>query len=209
MICFHVSLSGSRGRPPNLDHVAPWRRPGPRADAKPAHQRGPAHRCQHRQAAGVFEQEMMRSRLQPPKQTSLCAIAATLMLSFLLPGPAAGVTQRYCPTKPHAGRHDGVVGRRGPQMCRVDIPPQQAQGVGAAARRRGHGIQHRTRRPKPQLIRLVLITTTLDQKTVDGTPRGHSHRTIGRSSRVNRAPIALSSRSCSPESFAPPAVTSA
>jgi hypothetical protein len=58
--------------------------------------RGAPDRRQHREAAGLFEQEVMRSRLQPPKQMSLCAIAAALMLSFLLPGPAAGVTQRYC-----------------------------------------------------------------------------------------------------------------
>ena len=96
-----------------------------------------------------FEQEMMRSRLQPPKQASLCAIAAALMLSFLLPGPAAGVTQRYCSTKPHSGRHDGSVGRRGPQMCRIDMAPQQAQGVGAAARRRGHGISIELGAPSP------------------------------------------------------------
>jgi hypothetical protein len=68
------------------------------------------------QAAGL-EQEMMRSGLQPPKQVSLCAIAAALMLSFLLSGPAAGVTQRYCPTRPHSGRHDGNVRRRGRQIC--------------------------------------------------------------------------------------------
>ena len=66
---------------------------------------------------------MMASRLQPPKQVRLCAIAPALVLSLLLPGPAAGVTQRYCPTKPHPGRPDGGVGRRGPQMCRVDVAP--------------------------------------------------------------------------------------
>ena len=96
-----------------------------------------------------LKQEVMRSRLQPLKQVSLCAIAAALMLSFLLPGPAAGVTQRYCPTKPHSGRHDGGVGRRGPQMCRVDVAPQRDQSVGAAARRRGHGISIELGAPSP------------------------------------------------------------
>ena len=33
---------------------------------------------------------MMASRLQPPKQVRLCAIAPALVLSLLLPGPAAG-----------------------------------------------------------------------------------------------------------------------
>jgi hypothetical protein len=55
----------------------------------------------------------MRSRAHPPERVSLCAITASLILSVLLPGPAAGVTQRHCPTKPHNGRHDGATGERG------------------------------------------------------------------------------------------------
>jgi hypothetical protein len=111
--------------------------------------RDAARRRQHRQAAGLIEQEMMGSRLQPPKHLSLCAIAAALVLSLLLRGPAAGVTQRYCPTKSHSGRHDGGVGRKGLQICRV-VTPQQGQSVGAATRRtRGHGISIELGAPSP------------------------------------------------------------
>ena len=64
---------------------------------------------------------MMHSRAYPPERVSLCAIAAALVLSVLLSGPAAGVTQKHCPTKPHTSRHDAGDGRNGKQMlvCRV------------------------------------------------------------------------------------------
>ena len=71
----------------------------------------------------------MRSRARFPERVSLYAIAAALILSVLLPGPAAGVTQRLCPTKPHNGRHDGGDERKGQQMlvCRVGVSHQQGQ----------------------------------------------------------------------------------
>jgi hypothetical protein len=83
----------------------------------------------------------MRSRAHPPERVSLCAIAAALMLSVLLPGPAAGVTQRHCPTKPHTGRHDVGDGRKGQQMlvCQVGVSRQQGQSMGTA--RRGISIE--------------------------------------------------------------------
>jgi hypothetical protein len=49
---------------------------------------------------------MMRPRARPSERMTLSAVAAVLMLPALLSGPAAGVTQRHCPTKPHTGRHN-------------------------------------------------------------------------------------------------------
>ena len=43
---------------------------------------------------------MMHSRAYSPERVSFCAIAAALVLSVLLSGPAAGMTQRHCPTNP-------------------------------------------------------------------------------------------------------------
>ena len=79
---------------------------------------------------------MMHSRAYPPERVSLCAIAAALVLSVLLSGPAAGVTQKHCPTKPHTSRHDAGDGRNGKQMlvCRVDVSRQQGQSMGTARR---------------------------------------------------------------------------
>jgi len=85
----------------------------------------------------------MRSRARFPERVSLYAIAAALILSVLLPGPAAGVTQRLCPTKPHNGRHDGGDGRKGQQMlvCPVGVSRQQGQSMGTTRRMRDrHGI---------------------------------------------------------------------
>lgn len=99
-----------------------------------------ARRSRHRQAAGLSEQEMMHSRAHPPDRVSLCAVAAALMLSVLLSDPAAGMTQRRCPTKPHTGRHDGGDGRKSQQMlvCRVGV---KGQSTGTARRIRDrHGI---------------------------------------------------------------------
>jgi hypothetical protein len=86
---------------------------------------------------------MMRPRAHPPERGNLCAIAAALMLPVLLSGPAAGLTQRHCPAKPHIGRHDGNDGRNDHQMlvCRGAVSRQQDQGMGTARRIRGrHGI---------------------------------------------------------------------
>jgi hypothetical protein len=79
---------------------------------------------------------MMHSRAYPPERVSLCAIAAALVLSVLFSGPAVGMTQRHCPTKPHTGRHDGGEGRKGKQMlvCRADVSRQQSQSMGTARR---------------------------------------------------------------------------
>ena len=91
---------------------------------------------QHRKQPDFFEQEMMHSPAYPPERVSLCAIAAALVLSVLLSGPAAGITQRHCPTKPHTGRHDGADGRKGKQMLvrRVDVSRRQGQNMGTPRR---------------------------------------------------------------------------
>jgi hypothetical protein len=85
----------------------------------------------------------MHSRAYPPERVSLCAIAAALVLSVLLSGPVAGMTQRHCPAKPHTGRHDGGDGGKSKQMlvCRVNVSRQQGQSMGTARRIRDrHGI---------------------------------------------------------------------
>jgi hypothetical protein len=37
--------------------------------------------------------------MRPPERMKLSVVAAALMLSVLLSGPATGATQRHCPTK--------------------------------------------------------------------------------------------------------------
>ena len=75
------------------------------------------------------EARLTHSPAYPPERVSLCAIAAALVLSVLLSGPAAGMTQRHCPTKPHTSRHDRDDARKGKQMlvCGVDVSRQQGQ----------------------------------------------------------------------------------
>ena len=85
---------------------------------------------------------MMHSRAYPPERVNLCTIAAALVLSVLLSGPAAGMTQRHCPSKTHTGRHDAGGGRKGKQtlVCGVDVSRQQGQSMGTARRIRDrHG----------------------------------------------------------------------
>ena len=112
-----------------------------------------AHAAESCQAARLLEQEMTRSRVQPSERVILCAIAAALMLSVLLPdAAAAGATQRHCPTKPHAGRHDGGDRRTSRQvlLCRIAVSNRQRQSVGEAGRLRArHGISIELGGPEP------------------------------------------------------------
>jgi hypothetical protein len=85
----------------------------------------------------------MRPRAHPSERASHCAIAAALMLSVLLSGPAAGLTQRHCPAKSHIGQHDRSDGQNDRQMlvCRGGVSRQQSQGMGTARHTRGrHGV---------------------------------------------------------------------
>jgi hypothetical protein len=80
---------------------------------------------------------MMRPRARPSERMSLSAVAAALMLSALLSGPAAGMTQGHCPTKPHTGRHN----EKGQQMlvCRIGMSRQQGGRHGISIELSGSG----------------------------------------------------------------------